>query len=199
MSGILGRLRLLRTSSGSIWPAQTCRYLAAERTNHVSVTMDPDFDGSVAIVKLQKKPVNSLCSNHLQEITKTITGLENNERVRAMIITSAFPGVFCAGLDLMSMYQRTDDEIYTFWHHFQDMVLKNYTTPLITIAAINGHCVAGGCTIAFGTDYRVMCEDHLTGLNEARLGLPIPILFEEHDTEFNWQETSREDVSVRYA
>lgn len=172
---LLGGATLLRTTSKCVIAVQSCCNLTtAHRTNYVSVTMDPDFEGSVAIVKLQKKPVNSLCANHLKEITKSITDLENNENVRAMIITSAHPGVFCAGLDIMSLYKKNFDEIYEFWPHFQNMMIKNLNSRLITVAAMNGHSIAGGCVIAFGCDYRVMADNHLIGLNEAKLGLSIP-------------------------
>ncbi|PIK60360.1 hypothetical protein BSL78_02730 [Apostichopus japonicus] len=130
------------------------------------------FVGSVAVVKLQKSRQHFLL-NHLREVTKT-TDLEKDERVRAMIFTSAFPGVFSAGLDIMSMYQKTYDEIYEFWYDIQDMIISNLSTNLISISAINGHCVAAGCTIPFGSDYRIMAENKRIGLNEANLGMPIP-------------------------
>merc|ERR1712129_133927 len=54
------------------------------------------------------------------------------------------------------------------------------TIPLPTIAAINGHCYAGGVFIALCCDWRVMldnCGD--VCLSEIHLGLSFPIGFRE--------------------
>ena len=45
---------------------------------------------------------------------------------------------------------------------------------LITVAVINGTCAAGGCIISLCCDYRVATSDLSIGLNEARLGMPVP-------------------------
>jgi enoyl-CoA hydratase/carnithine racemase len=53
--------------------------------------------------------------------------------------------------------------------------LDIYTYPKPTIAAISGHAIAGGCIIALCCDYRYISEGRkLMGLNEIKLGLPVP-------------------------
>lgn len=42
----------------------------------------------VAIVTMQKKPVNSLCSDHLQELATAFEGLAGNKKYKAAILTS---------------------------------------------------------------------------------------------------------------
>ena len=45
----------------------------------------------------------------------------------------------------------------------------------MVISAINGACPAGGCAIAFSSDYRIMADGkHTIGLNETLLGLAAP-------------------------
>ena len=95
---------------------------------------------------------------------------------KACIVTSARPGVFSAGLDIMSMYGRTDDELRAYWTHVQDMWLSLYMAPIPMIAAVNGAAPAGGCLMALSCDYRVMAQHPKfnIGLNETLLGIVAP-------------------------
>ena len=57
------------------------------------------------------------------------------------------------------------------------MCLSLYTLPKPTVAAITGHAVAGGCILALCCDYRFIAEGkRLMGLNEIKLGVPVPYL-----------------------
>ena len=50
------------------------------------------------------------------------------------------------------------------------------TFPGATVAAINGHAIAGGCVLALMCDTRVMVDDatKFIGLNEVVLGIGLP-------------------------
>lgn len=158
------------------------------------VTVEPDSEmENVAVVKMQKKPVNSLCSDHLHQLATTLKDLASDKKYKAAILTSAFPGIFCAGLDLLSMYGRTQDEIYSFWSKFQQAWINLYNSPLITVAAINGNSPAGGCVLALSCDHRVMADEKISiGLNETKVGIVAP--FWVKDTMLNvigFRETDR--------
>ena len=43
------------------------------------------------------------------------------------------------------------------------------------MAAVRGHCPAGGCVLALCCDARVMSEGGRIGLNEVALGIPVPL------------------------
>merc|ERR1711970_1651505 len=98
---------------------------------------------------------------------------------KAAVLTAAKPGVFSAGLDIMSMYGRNDDELRAYWTHVQDMWLALYMAPIPMIAAINGAAPAGGCQIAMSCDYRIMAQHPKfnIGLNETLLGIVAPTWF----------------------
>lgn len=142
---------------------------------YVSVEQDSEME-NVAIIKMQKKPVNSLCSDHLQQLSTTFEDLSNNKKYKAAVLTSAYPGIFSAGLDLLSMYGRTFDEIYSFWSCFQKAWMNLYGSPLITVAAVNGNSPAGGCLLALSCDHRVMADGKFgIGLNETKVGIVAPV------------------------
>ncbi|CAG2063789.1 unnamed protein product, partial [Timema podura] len=128
----------------------------------------------VSTVTLQRPPVNSLNLELLQEFTATLDDL-GKSKSRGMILTSASPTVFSAGLDILEMYRPKSDRIRLFWSKLQEMWLKLYGSAYPTVAAINGHSPAGGCLLALSCDYRVMVGPKYTiGLNETQLGIIAP-------------------------
>lgn len=131
-------------------------------------------DKGYSILELNRKPVNSLNLEFLQEINSALKTLENDKSCRGAIITSKLP-VFSAGLDLFEMYDPNIERMENFWREFQAMKMNLFASPLVLIAAINGACPAGGCAIAFSCDYRIMADGkHTIGLNETQIGLAAP-------------------------
>ena len=57
---------------------------------------------------------------------------------------------------------------------FASCLFTLYTFPKPVVAAISGHAVAGGCVLALATDHRVLRRDALIGLNEIKVGVPLP-------------------------
>jgi enoyl-CoA hydratase len=43
------------------------------------------------------------------------------------------------------------------------------------VAALHGHAVAGGCVLALAADWRVLWRGAMIGLNEIRVGVPLPL------------------------
>lgn len=79
-----------------------------------------------------------------------------------------------AGLDLTQMYGAKKEFLEEFWYTFQEVWLTLYGTHLATVAAMNGHALAGGCIISLACDYRTIAQGVTIGLNEAAFGLVAP-------------------------
>ena len=135
-------------------------------------------DDGVVSMQLSSKPVNGLSLDVCREFTATLKDLEANSAVRGMVLGSAVKGIFSAGLDLRSLLitpEQTADDLATFWTAVQELWLTLYMSRLATVAAISGHCPAGGCLLALSCDARVMVEgSYRMGLNEVHLGLVAP-------------------------
>ncbi|KAJ6643143.1 Enoyl-CoA delta isomerase 1, mitochondrial [Pseudolycoriella hygida] len=138
------------------------------------VNVDVNDKSGIAVVTMNRKPVNGLSLELFEAMSKALDDLENN-RIRGAILTSSCPTVFSAGLDLNELYQPDKKRFKAFWTTFQDVWLKLYGSSFPTAAAINGHAPAGGCFLAISCEYRVMCPDYKIGLNETRLGIIAPI------------------------
>ncbi|XP_078610372.1 enoyl-CoA delta isomerase 1, mitochondrial-like [Branchiostoma floridae x Branchiostoma japonicum] len=144
------------------------------------VQVDMNSETGVATVRLNRPPVNSLNLDVLTELGIALEKLDADRTCRAMVLASAVPGIFSAGLDILEMYQSTPERCVAFWRALQDAWLGLYGSRLVTMAAIEGHSPAGGCLLAMSCDYRVMADGKFQiGLNETRLGIVAPFWFED--------------------
>ncbi|MER6143386.1 crotonase/enoyl-CoA hydratase family protein [Streptomyces sparsogenes] len=102
---------------------------------------------------------------------------DEDDNIRSVVLTGA-GGSFCAGMDLKALaggdgmagqhYRdrlRADPDL-----HWKAM-LRHHRPRKPVIAAVEGHCVAGGTEILQGTDIRVAGRGATFGLFEVRRGL----------------------------
>jgi len=141
------------------------------------VLLDRNEKTGVVTMKLNRPPVNSLNLDLLTDINIALEKLENDKSARGLILTSSNNKVFCAGLDIMEMYQPQKDRLAEFWRTLQSVWISLYSSRLTTIAAINGHSPAGGCLLSLCCDYRMMAPNFTIGLNETQLGIIPPFWF----------------------
>ncbi|GFT15849.1 enoyl-CoA delta isomerase 1, mitochondrial [Nephila pilipes] len=138
------------------------------------VSVIEDEKKGTARVILQNPPVNALNTELLVKLSTIIKDLEER-KFRGFILESASPKVFCAGLDISELYNPSEEKITVLWKAFQTLWKTLYLTPLITVAAINGHAPAGGCVLALSCDHGIMVKSGgIIGLNETLLGFPAP-------------------------
>lgn len=135
-------------------------------------------DKGIAVVALNRPPVNSLNFELLEAFHQTLVQLETN-RCRGMILTSTSPTVFSAGLDILEMYKPTVDKARKFWGMLQNAWIKLYSSPYPTVAAMNGHSPAGGCLLGLSCEYRIIVPKVKIGLNETKLGIVAPQWFQD--------------------
>ncbi|XP_051569859.1 enoyl-CoA delta isomerase 1, mitochondrial-like isoform X2 [Myxocyprinus asiaticus] len=145
------------------------------------IKVDLDSSNGAAVMHFQSPPVNSLSLDFLTEFAISLEKLELDRSCRGVIITSAQPKVFSAGLDILEMYQKSPEHCAEFWKAVQEMWLKLYGSNKVTIAAINGSSPAGGCLLAMCCDYRIMADNprYSIGLNETQLGIVAPFWFKD--------------------
>ncbi|MGP3981799.1 crotonase/enoyl-CoA hydratase family protein [Streptomyces sp. KR80] len=101
---------------------------------------------------------------------------DEDDGIRSIVLTGA-GGTFCAGMDLKALAgQGMDGQQYRDRMkadpdlHWKAM-LRHHRPRKPVIAAVEGHCVAGGTEILQGTDVRIAGESATFGLFEVRRGL----------------------------
>ncbi|MBM4265273.1 MAG: enoyl-CoA hydratase/isomerase family protein [Deltaproteobacteria bacterium] len=137
-----------------------------------SVRLERDFD--VARLTLDRPPVNAIDLALLLEAERLLQEIEQAPDVRALVVTGA-GRCFSAGLDLRVVPTYSAERQRDMIRALNAMVLRLYRLPMPTVAAVNGHAIAGGLVIALACDHRVGTTGPCRiGLTEARAGVPFP-------------------------
>lgn len=79
--------------------------------------------------------------------------------------------VFAAGADIKSMAGATPDQARAYAELGHRVIDAIEALPSVTIAAINGAALGGGCEVALGCDFRIAVRSAKIGLPEVSLGL----------------------------
>jgi enoyl-CoA hydratase/carnithine racemase len=95
--------------------------------------------------------------------------------VQGLVLASSNDKFFSIGFDIPQLFELSREDFRVFYQALNRVCLDLYTLPRPTVAAITGHAIAGGCILTLCCDYRFMTEGRkLMGLNEIRLGVPVP-------------------------
>lgn len=129
-------------------------------------------EGPIAYVTIDRpEKQNSYTPEMRRAFAETLNEADEDEDLRAIIVTGAGERAFCTGADLGEMIpEMTDGEMDP--HPDEGDLMqrrRSLTTPLI--AAVNGVCVGGGMEFLQTTDIRIAEEDARFGLQEPRWGL----------------------------
>ena len=132
-------------------------------------------DGQITTLRFNRPPANALDIALLEEIDAALESVENGDRTRALILTGA-GNCFSAGLDLKVVPTYSAAEQRQLVTALNRMVGRLYGLRRPTIAAVNGHAIAGGMIVLLACDYRIGADhDYKIGLTEARVGVVFPV------------------------
>ena len=99
------------------------------------------------------------------------------ERARgAPVLLTGTDDAFSAGLNLKEVAALDPSAAESFLRKLEAVYEAWFTYPAPTVAAVNGHAIAGGCLLAMACDVRVCARaaNIRIGVNEVALGLPFP-------------------------
>ncbi len=134
-----------------------------------------EMNDRVAILRLNNGTTNPLNPGLVLELSEELLRLEDDDEVNALLVTSSTRKFFSIGLAIPELYPMGREEFSGFLHSFNGLCTRLFSFPKPTVAALNGHAIAGGCVLALCFDYRfIASERKLMGLNEIKLGVPVP-------------------------
>jgi enoyl-CoA hydratase len=142
----------------------------------MSVTATPvtlEVSEGIATVRLNREHGNAINGALLDGLMTAFQQVQDDPEVRGILLASSGK-LFCPGFDLQELAAFDRAGMERFIGKFGACMLVLYTCPKPVVAAIHGHAVAGGCVLALTTDRRVLREGALIGLNEIRVGVPLP-------------------------
>ena len=132
--------------------------------------------GDLAILwfDLPGEKVNKFSSTVMQEFAQIVDDLEKSREIRKLIIASAKPSIFIAGADVSEFTKATSVDLAREYARFGQQTFHRFSKlPQVTVAAINGAALGGGCELSISCDWRVMSDSPKAsiGLPEVKLGI----------------------------
>lgn len=129
------------------------------------MSVDYERRGSVAVVTVDRPGRrNAIDRDTALALRDAWKRFDADDEVDVGVLTGA-NGTFSAGADLEAMDLEDDPEGYLGFSRME------VSKP--TIAAVEGHCVAGGIEMALWCDLRVAAETAEFGCFERRFGVPL--------------------------
>ena len=127
---------------------------------------------NIAKIVLNRPEVrNAFSSELLVALSDALDQAEQDNDVRAVIITGAGDKAFSAGADLKSMTTMSTEESLAYTKQGQALFRRIESFPKAVIAAMNGYAFGGGLEIALACDIRVAADDVKLGTTEVKIGL----------------------------
>ncbi|GAB6258505.1 MULTISPECIES: enoyl-CoA hydratase-related protein [Peribacillus] len=130
-----------------------------------------EIEDKIAVVTINRPPVNPLNTKVFQELSIVFDELEANEDVRAIVLTGSGEKAFVAGADInemasldlvgINMMNKTSRTVFT--------KIENVTKPVI--AALNGMALGGGLELALACDLRISSDRAKFAFPEVGLGI----------------------------
>ncbi len=129
-----------------------------------------ELNNDIKILRIEYGKANPIDITLLDEMLAATSEIP----VGGLIITGT-GRFFSAGLNLPVLVNYSRDEMRELMYKFHTFQARLLSAPAPVIAAINGHCIAGGYIIAMNCDRRIAIPgEYLIGLNEMAMGIDLP-------------------------
>ena len=130
------------------------------------------YDGSIATITLNRPDKRNAISYELIEELLTVLDEVANSSARVLILTGAGKA-FCSGMDLDNLkvlVGRSPEQSLKDSEIMARLFRSLYDFPRLTIAAVNGAAIAGGCGLATLCDLTLAAPEAKFGYTEVRIG-----------------------------
>ena len=125
-----------------------------------------EIDGHLAILTLNRpEKMNAFDKTLIDEAAKVVDILTVMKEVRVVVSTGA-GGNFCSGLDIEDMVAVDKTEGLRLIRAVAKILEAAYTSRKITIAAVEGYCIAGGLNLALSHDILISSDKAVFGQPE---------------------------------
>jgi enoyl-CoA hydratase/carnithine racemase len=129
---------------------------------------------NVAILRMDKARGNAIDEPFTRDLLDATREVAGDPGVHGVLLASAHPKLFCPGLDLVTLWEYDRSGMERFMALFGEATRALFGLKKPLVAALAGHAVAGGCVLALCADHRMLRRGSQVGLNEVRVGLPLP-------------------------
>jgi enoyl-CoA hydratase/carnithine racemase len=139
----------------------------------ISVALDPHGGALVARVTLDNPAkLNILDADAAAQLAADMRALDQDPRIRAVVLAGAGPRAFAGGADLDTLGSLNPATARVFIGRIHDACAAMRDCPVPVIARIHGWCLGAGLELAAACDLRIAADDAKFGMPEVRLGIP---------------------------
>lgn len=143
-------------------------------SNAFQFSVDGDGIGRL-VFDLPNEKVNKITMEVITELEAILDKIQNQQGIRALVITSGKEDIFIAGADLHAFAPAFKDPVMLdkMIRSGHRVFNKLENLPFPSIAVINGACMGGGTEFALACSFRVVTDNPKTSiaLPETSLGL----------------------------
>lgn len=133
-------------------------------------TITVGIDDGIAVITLNRPDVrNAINQQMVDDLHAALEALEQDDAVRALILTSAGGKAFMSGADIAELRERRREDALKGINSSLFARLERFPRP--TVAAIVGWCLGGGCELSLTCDFRVAGRSSKFGQPEVGLGI----------------------------
>ena len=132
--------------------------------------------GRVGLLTLDRpERLNAISSRMMDEVETVLDAVAEDKGFGAVVVCGA-GRAFCSGYDLKDDAAKPAADAAAWRVRLErdlDFLLRFWSCPKPTIAAVHGHCLAGGCELAMSCDITIAEEGCLLGEPELKFGSVI--------------------------
>ena len=132
--------------------------------------------GRVGLLTLHRpERLNAISARMMDEVETVLDAVAEDEGFGAVVVCGA-GRAFCSGYDLKDDAAKSAADAAAWRVRLErdlDFLLRFWSCPKPTIAAVHGHCLAGGCELAMSCDITIAEEGCLLGEPELKFGSVI--------------------------
>ena len=139
----------------------------------IKTSLETRAGGSVARITIDNRAkLNILTPDLLLRFSRELRLLENETRLRAVVITGAGEKAFIGGADLETLGSLDPASAREFIGLIHAACAALRECPVPVLARINGWCLGAGLELAASCDLRIASDTAVFGMPEVRLGIP---------------------------
>jgi len=129
-----------------------------------------EVDDGVGVIRLDRPPANAIDLEVARALVSTIEEAASRADVGALVVWGG-PRIFAAGADIAAMAMWGPEEVRPSVDALGAACDRLESIDTVSIAAVNGYALGGGCELAMGCDLRYLADDARIGQPEINLGV----------------------------
>ena len=136
------------------------------------VRLEVDEASGVGTIRLDRPKMNAINEEVTDGLAEAAREATFNDKVKAVVLWGG-EKIFAAGADIKMMTDRTPAEMMNRIGVMQSVFSMIEEIPKVTIAAINGYALGGGCELAMTCDFRVVADNRVQRAYQPRRSCPV--------------------------